>query len=178
MLTIEQAEAIFESSDKYSGAMARFVRIDNYYGIKMYCDEFTAQNTYKIQNLFADKGLAPRAIQRVNFGDMFGYITETIVETLGDYLAGNFTLNNPDIRVDRWDIKYWAADKYNLWLSGPCDTIHKKTKKSYREFGLMVEAAAQELGYITSDLHWNNIGYDKDGNLMLIDFDNFYLESR
>jgi len=179
-MPIKAAKQIFRESPSYeSGASnCRFVRIDGYYGIKMYGSQEVAKRTYKIQRAYAKHGLAPNATKFMEFGGMFGYITQTITETLKDYCINTARIINNDFVSSGMygsDLRSIAKRRYNY---DKCFEQLGHTRPIWETFAQKIKCVSDMLGYTAVDLHWENVGLGNDGELLIIDFDWFEEISR
>jgi hypothetical protein len=90
MFTPEEALALaVNSPNRDKGADAFFIRLNNNWGLKYFHREIVRNNTYILQKMTHDIGLAPAIGQKMEF-DMdrehwYGYLTECVTETVQDY---------------------------------------------------------------------------------------------
>ncbi len=147
--------------DSYeSGLHAFFTRINSNWGIKLYQNEWIRDKTYNLQskaNLF---GAAPSIGDKFEIkipkkGYYYGYVTECIIKTHKDlFIEENLEWNEDD----------WDDDD----ISNPANIYCDQMEES-QEFIELIDKL--QLACITSgDMHWANVGWLKNGQLVAIDF--------
>jgi len=143
-----------ESYEK--GVAAKFTRIDDKWGIKLYRNEYMRDKTYRFQDLAHSIGCAP------SLGDKFkvvlpddreyhGYITECISET---FLKRHLNELGLESKSDL------SSDEYYNILDEMEDD---------EEFKILCEEI-NSIGISTNDMHASNVGYLPNGKLVAIDF--------
>jgi hypothetical protein len=87
-----------------TGRFARFLRIDDKYGFKLYNSELERDFSYDMQSRAALYGLGPNVLDKIQLGGRFGFITEAVTETLRDR---NSNLVSP------WNCETCGPPEYN-----------------------------------------------------------------
>lgn len=136
------------------GISCIFVKMNDKWGIKLYQSEDVRDRNYYWQMNALELGAGPELrgrIDNVHPEYQYGYITE-IVEVLGDIFPEEFFCEH--------DSPFEAEYEFNEMLLQEMDELFE---------------CLESIGFNTSDLHLNNIGY-KDGRYVCIDFgqDNIY----
>lgn len=146
------------NSPKYqSGSYARFLRINEQWGIKLFDRKHYRDKSYDAQEKAYRLDLGPhlgdKLELRLNDGEaIYGYVTECIVETYQDRFARETYgyLSGPDMTCDE-DLH--------------CDSEMENDSEYIDLMGRLGEA-----DFCTYDMHSQNVGWMKDGRLVCIDF--------
>ena len=139
-----------ESYEK--GVCAKFARINDEWGIKLYRDEYTRDKTYRFQDLANSVECAPRLGDKFSVvlpddKTYYGYITECITETfLKRYL-------------NRLGLECNSDEHYDLLDEMEEDEEFKTLCRDINSIGIS-----------TNDMHASNVGYLPNGRLVAIDF--------
>jgi hypothetical protein len=142
-----------------TGCSAKFLRITDNYGIKLYSTKEKRKITHKEQQKAHQLGLAPAVGRKFrltlpeNNETVYGYITECVVETYGDRYA----------RKRGFASMIEADDEYDIACEIAIDNDE--------EYNQLIQNL-RENGFCVYDMHFENVGYMKDGRLVAIDFDN------
>jgi hypothetical protein len=125
----------------------------------LYWSKWERKATHAAQDKAHKLGLAPAVGKKLRFTlseneTMYGYITECIVETYGDRYAR---------KVLGYNSMEEAGDTYDC----ACDVAMGDDE----EYNQLMENLRVN-GFSTGDMHFENVGYMKDGRLVAIDFDN------
>jgi hypothetical protein len=137
-------------SGKYQeGADAKFLRINDKWGLKFFQREDQRNDSYVLQEQAAELGLAPQIGDKFEFtfGDddtRYGFITECIVETCNDRFRPEINWN--DYSTTPWQRMY-AMQEYQDLING-----------------------LRNNGFAANDMHEANVGWLPDGRLVAIDF--------
>jgi hypothetical protein len=149
--------------DSYKeGVAAKFARIDNTWGIKLYSYEDKRDHTYKLQRKASRIGAAPKIghkfeLKIPGMGYYYGYVTECIVKTYKDiFIEENG--EEPD-EENYEDYKEWT-----------CKSIdYENIMYSASEYNHLIKAL-KKIHITTTDMHWANVGWLANGELVAIDF--------
>jgi hypothetical protein len=142
-----------------NGAFCYFLRLDERWGAKLYRCRETADNTYNLQNLAAQHGLAPIVgdkfeieIARTKF---FAYITECVEETA---LERHIRENGlpPLSEMEEWE-ENDAYEEAAIILT------------QFDDFNRLCKGL-KRIGIAFGDNHAHNVGWMKSGKLVAIDF--------
>jgi hypothetical protein len=151
--------ARIDSDDKRHyqyGEYALFLRLNDDWGVKLYCRESKRDEAWAEQKRVARHKLAPKVGERFYFqfsngNAYYGYITECVVETWEEAQA-KFLYHLPVADLTEDEVNFiesmWDDDSQG----------HKLIDK------------LEDLDCITYDLHCGNVGFMKDGRLVMIDF--------
>ena len=148
--------------DKYSmGIAAKFMPIDDIWGLQFYNNKEDRDKTYSRQNEAWRHGLAPRLGKKFRMttptGKVYGYITE-VVETLYDRAVRNAGY---DIPIHKF------CNHENSSIRQAC---YKEEEKLMDKTHDQLLKDLEDIGLYTGDMHWGNVGWLPDGRLVAIDF--------
>lgn len=140
------------TQNKMNGIAAHFVYLSSGWGLKYFTSSVIRNLTYRFQQEIHKIGYAPALGQKIDFDlngiTRFGYVTEAVVETIGDIYAGLVAIGSMN-REDAENYEEIIADNF---INDIKDNIYWQT------------------GIILRDTHSDNIGVNKDGDMLLIDF--------
>jgi hypothetical protein len=140
------------------GTYAVYIPINGIYGAKLYQWKDQRDNTYRLQNIASQHGLAPNigsAFQTVamnkwgQYGTMYGYITESIAQTFREML------------IDRFDWKERLTQEQR--------EKGLRILKNYRP-AITLKNSLEKLRFTTNDFDTYNTGWLPNGRFVLIDF--------
>jgi hypothetical protein len=142
-----------------NGISAVFVKITKNWGIKLFQYEDKRDDTYNRQKTFYGVGYAPALGDKIELPEAviknykefkYGYFTEIITPVIDKSLDRRDQNQQADEFEEKWG-SYWEDDS--------------RISEYIREIS---ELAGEEL----YDMHPANLGYDKNGTLMPLDFGN------
>lgn len=175
VLDSEQISTVIQGSPKEYGAMARFAFISDDYGLKYWDDEDYARDNYEKTKLAAQYGLAPKVGSFISFelGEekYYGFFMERIHTLFKDWYTEKF-----DRGYSWWDSCYHVDQELN---SLDFERYMVDEDARFQEVTITnLTEQLMEIGFgVVSDLHYENVGWMKDGRFVCIDFDNcFYTQ--
>ncbi len=147
-----------ESREK--GVDCRFIRINENWGIKFYKNEALRNKTLAFQARAAEAGLAPRVGECFELTlpfyedeeprEVFGYVTECISDTYGEYYANRM-----------------FQCSYSECLHYQREEIAEQMYDSY-EYNRLIEGI-NSINISNNDIHTRNVGFLRN-RLVCIDF--------
>jgi hypothetical protein len=130
-----------------SGAAARWVNIDAYWGIKYFANYNMRDLTHERQSLAYSLGMAPAIGDKIDFklGDetWYGYTCERIVETAYEAIQARNCL------------KGYSGENF--------ENVAYRTIRGYKEI-------LRYHGLTLADMHNANWGFNANGDIVVIDF--------
>lgn len=146
-------ELVAKTSLSPGGGSARFIKIDDEWGLKLYRNEETRDNAYSRQGNMSAFGYAPKIGMKFDVGTEFGFVTQVAVPLVEGKLRdkkGHSQQNWSD-----YHNVYQAGQQANQHLQPEIDDLVKNMiKKGYD---------------ISWDDHYANFGM-LDGKVVCIDF--------
>lgn len=147
------------SKEFESGEDARFLRINDRWGLKLFHTEEERNKSHTLQSLAASHDLAPDTGDTFQFTDpdnvtYYGFVTGCIKATYADHFA-NMIFGCPfndltDEQQDDIDNQYYDDPRYDA-----------------------LDAALNQI-MEADDMHYCNVGFDHKGKLVAIDFSRSY----
>jgi hypothetical protein len=144
--------------DRKVGTYAIYIPISDTVGVKLYQWENERDHTYKLQNIAAAGGYAPKVGEKFKIVDqnihgqqtqMFGYVTEAITQTFREKL------------IDRFD---WPKKlNYKQFIKA------QKILDHFRP-AIVLKHGLKQLRFTLNDFDTYNVGWLPDGRFVLIDF--------
>jgi hypothetical protein len=139
-----------------TGLYARFLRINDEWGLKIYEKDGVRDEVFTNQKRAAEHGLAPQVGDKFSFSfpnrlEYYGYTTGCITNTWGDRFAlENYGSCFADLSQNKkYDIEHALEDD--------------------GEYLSLIEEL-DEIDIYTGDMHCSNVGYLPGGKLVAIDF--------
>lgn len=157
MIVIAIQTALKTPFDQYkTGIAAFFTRIDDTWGIKLYKSEFMRDKTFRLQNLAASVNAGPRLGNKFELkipgkGYYYGYVTECVIETYENLYMDTYSEGMSEDDIDH--------------LMDTCYCEMEDSKEYQNLMNLL-----QWIDITTSDMHYGNVGWLKNGRLVAIDF--------
>lgn len=169
-MSVVMAKRIIEETQQTAfkrGDVARFVRLDQVWGAKLYESHNDRNYCYGLQKRAWEHQAAPAVGCKFtgidNEGEKyFAFITECVKETLRD-AYGKLIYLRDDVDFDSWD------DMDMVEAGDAWDEFARGTE--FQELITKITSA----GISSNDLHWNNVGRLNSGRLVAIDFSHEHL---
>jgi hypothetical protein len=150
----QELSVIFEEKRSASprGVDCIFVPINEKWALKMFSSDYVRDKSHRLQKELSEHNLAPKVGGQINLDRdgsnyyCYGFVTE-IVETVlsHEYIVG----------LDK------GQEDWGLF---------RETKEEMKDQVAELKDEYESLGYSPYDLHPGNLGYNKDGRLICIDF--------
>lgn len=141
------------------GIHARFVALDEVWGIKLYKQEWVRDKSYNLQERASALGLAPCVMDKFELTKsiyMYGYLTE-IARPIKDEILDRFGYKGNRDRLP-----------YEVEESEGLEKLINEVEDSKPHVELMRQLRKHY--FDISDMHWGNVGRLSSGDLVAIDF--------
>lgn len=175
VLDKNQVSKVIKGSDKKYGATASFALISDTYGLKYWGNKEYAESNYEKTKFAAQYGLAPKVGQFIKF--------KLDEETYYGFFMERLDILFKDWHTEKFDCGYyWRDDCYYVdeeLNSLDFERYMIDERLPFQSVAITnLTEQLKEIGFeVVSDLHYENVGWMKDGRFVCIDFDNcFYTQ--